>query len=171
MFLLNKTAKGLRVQKVSNVAKPILQTPGCHLRTPNYSSMSTKRPRSGWRTSPEPNWSKHEYWRYSARLNQPIIYLLVHKGFMKVEFCIKPFFIFCKQGRKARIMEHFQKRWEDYSTTEDYHLFIPPKHFQHLVLQRSPTSSVAVSQVIWITPLDLIEEASLNHRTIQHLML
>ena len=44
---IQQDCKRTKSPEISNVAKPILQILGCHLGTPNYSSMSTLRPPSG----------------------------------------------------------------------------------------------------------------------------
>ena len=78
---------------------------------------------------------------------------------MKAGFCVKQCFIFRNRGGKARIMEHFQERWEDYSTTEDHQLFNPPNHFSTSCFKDHPPQVILVPFVPRITPLDIFEEA------------
>ena len=158
MLLFNKTAKGLRVQEISNVAKPILQTPGCHLGTPNYSSMSTKRTPSGWRTSPEPSWSKHEYGRYSARLKQPIIYLSVRKGFYEGWVLRKAIFHFLKLREKSTYHGAFSNEMIKLLNYWISSSFRTIKTFPALRAFKITHLKWFTSHVPRVTPLELFEE-------------
>ena len=135
---IQQDCKRTKSPEISNVAKPYYR-----YQAATWEPRTTRRcPQSVHHLDEELHLNEIEANMSTRGTQQDLINLLYicwfRKGFMKDEFCVKQCFIFQNRGGEARIMEHFQMRWEDYSITEVYHLYIPPNHFQHLVLQRSP---------------------------------